>query len=217
MLENADEKIRRYREIKLEIGRLKNEADIIEGEFLKAMESDLEDTKYKSVSYSDKKGNKVTATEANILKIIYPAYLKKLFGEAYKDVVQEETSYKLSAPASRMLAALYNREYLSGGSVEQLVGTLGVDDKSEKALLKKLKGKNFETDVKNLMKLGGLSEEEAKENAYLVSEICVWQDFMRLLRLNGEPAESDIEEALRWIDGAVTVEQTAKIKFDIAG
>ena len=115
-----------------------------------------------------------------------------------------------------MLTAIYSGEYLRGGTVEELVGTLGLDDKTEKALLKKLKGKSFDTDVKNLMKLGGLSEEDAKENAYLVSEICAWEEFMKLLKLNGKDTEQDIAEALRWVDGAVTVEQTAKIKITLA-
>lgn len=216
MLDNADERIRRYKEIKQEIAELKSEADGIEAEFLKAMESDLEDTKYKSVSYSDGEGNKVTATEAESLKVVYPTFLKNIFGAAYKDVVTEETSYKVSAGAARMLTALFNREYVRDSSVEELVGTLGIDDKSEKTLLKKLKGKKFDTDVKNLMKFAGLDEASAKENAYLVSEICVWNEFMRLMELNGTTSAEDISKALTWIDGAVTVEQTAKIKIDIA-
>lgn len=216
MLDNADERIRRYKDIKQEIAELKSEADGIEAEFLKAMESDLEDTKYKSVSYSDGEGNKVTATEAESLKVVYPTFLKNIFGAAYKDVVTEETSYKVSAGAARMLTALFNREYVRDSSVEELVGTLGLDDKSEKTLLKKLKGKKFDTDVKNLMKFAGLDEASAKENAYLVSEICVWNEFMRLMELNGTTSAEDISKALTWIDGAVTVEQTAKIKIDIA-
>jgi hypothetical protein len=143
MLNNADEKIMRYKEIKQKIAELKSEADSIEAEFLKAMEGDLEDTKYKSVSYSDSEGNKVTATAADSLKVVYPTYLKNIFGAAYKDVVTEETSYKISAGATRMLTVLYNREYIRDSSVGELIGTLGLDDKSEKALLKKLKGKNF--------------------------------------------------------------------------
>jgi hypothetical protein len=115
-----------------------------------------------------------------------------------------------------MLTALYNREYIRDSSVGELIGTLGLDDKSEKALLKKLKGKNFDTDMKNLVKLGGLDETSAKENAYLVSEISVWDEFMKLMELSGKTSEGDIAKALHWIDGAVTVEQTAKIKIDIA-
>lgn len=216
MLKNADERIRRYGEIKAKMAELKLEADMIEAEFLKDMEDDLKDSKYKSVEYSDGNGNRVTLTEADSLKIVYPSYLEHIFGTAYDDVVSTEVKYKLNAGANRMLTAIYNGEYLRGGTVGELVGTLGLDDKTEKALLKKLKGKSFDTDVKNLVKLGGLTEEDAKENAYLVSEICAWEEFMKLLKLNGKDTEQDIVEALRWVDGAVTVEQTAKIKITLA-
>ena len=216
MLKNADERIKRYKEIKEQMAELKSEADSIEAEFLKAMEGDLEDTKYKSVSYSDGEGNKVTATEADSLKVIYPSQLPKIFGDAYKDVVTEVTTYKINAGATRILTAIYNGEYLKGSSIEELIGTLGLEDKAAKALLKKLKGKTFDTDVRNLMKLGGLSEEQAKENAYLVSEIAVWSEFMKLMELRGTTSDQDIAEILGYIDSAVTVEQTAKIKIDIA-
>lgn len=213
MLEGADEKIRRYKEIKLKMAALKTEADSIEADFLKALTDELEDTKYKSVSWADGEGNKVSATDAASLKIVYPAFLKKIFGEAYKDVVTEETTYKVSAGASRMLTALYSREFIRDGDLEQLIDTLKLDEKSAKTLMKKLKGKRFDTDVKNLMHIGGLSEEEAKENAYLAAEIAVWNDFMKLMEL--QPGV-DIDKALEWIDGAVIVEHTPKIRIDIA-
>ena len=38
---------------------------------------------------------------------------------------------------------------------------------------------------------------------------------MRLMEINQRTSESDIAEALKWIDGAITVDQTAKIKIDI--
>ncbi|MBR1740251.1 MAG: hypothetical protein IJ737_08155 [Ruminococcus sp.] len=212
MLEGADEKIRRYKEIKLEMEALKTEAGSIEADFLRAMSADLEDTKYKSVSWTDSEGNKVTATDAASLKIVYPTFLKKIFGEAYKDVVTEETTYKVSAGAARMLTALYSREFIRDSDLGSLIDTLGLDGKSAKALLKKLKGKRFETDVKTLMTVAGLDEDEAKENAYLAAEIVVWNDFMKLMELS----KADIDQALEWIDGAITVEHTPKIRIDIA-
>lgn len=46
MLDDANDKIARYAEIKTEIIKLKSEAESIEAELLKAMTADLEDTKY---------------------------------------------------------------------------------------------------------------------------------------------------------------------------
>lgn len=213
MLDNENNKIARYAQIKAEITKLKSEAESIEAELLKAMTADLEDTKYKSVYYTDDSGNTVTATRADNLKLVYPSYLRKIFGAAYGDVITEETTYKLSAAAKRLLTALYKQDYVRDGSLEELIGSLQLDDNSAKALSKKLKGKNFETDVNNLIKIAGLEEGVAKENAYLAAEIAVWTEFMRLMELNGTTSDADIAKALTWIDGAVTVEETPKISI----
>ena len=92
--------------IKKQIAKLKSEADVIEAKLLKQFEIDVEDTKYKTVSYCGD-NSKVTATYADNVKLVYPSFLKKIFGEAYSDVVIEETTYKLSAHSKRILAALY--------------------------------------------------------------------------------------------------------------
>ncbi|WP_124100904.1 hypothetical protein [Ruminococcus sp. Marseille-P6503] len=211
MLNNANGKIARYIQIKEKISELKSEAESIEAELLKEMTVDLEDTKYKSVYYADDSGNTVTATRSDNLKLVYPSFLRNIFGKAYADVVTEETTYKLSAAAKRLLIALHKQDYVRGGSLEELIGSLQLDDKSAKALHKKLKGKNFDTDVKNLIKIAGLDEDKAKKNAYLAAEIAAWTEFMRLMELNGTTSDADIAKALTWIDGAVTVEETPKI------
>lgn len=212
------EKITRLVEIKNEIADLKAESESIEAEFLKTSESDLADTKLKTVSYADDKGNKVTATMSDNVKLVYPSFLKNIFGEAYKDVVTEETSYKLSAPAKRLLGALWKKEFCED-TLDNVINKLSCDEKSKKALAKKLKGAKFETDKKNLIKLAGLSESDASDTAYLVSEIVAWESFMRLLKLNHRAdniTKDTIKEALTYIDGAVIVEETPKITVDVA-
>jgi len=211
---NLSEKVQRYAEIKAEISELKSEADSIEADILKASEADLEDTKFKSAVYSDISGNTITVTNADSVKLIYPAMLKEIFGKAYSDVVKEEITYKLSEPAKRLLSAVYNKEYIKDGSVEQILDGMKLDDKSRKALEKKLKGANYSNDVKNLMKLGGLDERSAQENAYLIAEAVAWQNFKRLLTLNHEMITDDIvDRAVDMIDSAITVERTPKTAF----
>lgn len=211
---NLSEKVQRYAEIKAEISELKSEADSIEADILKASEADLEDTKFKSAVYSDISGNTITVTNADSVKLIYPAMLKEIFGKAYSDVVKEEITYKLSEPAKRLLSAVYNKEYIKDGSVEQILDGMKLDDKSRKTLEKKLKGANYSNDVKNLMKLGGLDERSAQENAYLVSEAVAWQNFVKLLTLNNEQLTDEVvERAVDMIDSAVVVERTPKTKF----
>lgn len=211
---NLSEKVKRYAEIKSKIAELKSEADGIEADILKASEADLRDTKFKSAVYSDNAGNTITVTNADSVKLIYPSMLRKIFGSAYGDVVKEEVKYTLSEPAKRLMSAIYNKEFIKGGSVEQILDSMQLDDKTYKALQKKLRGVNYDTDVKNLMKLGGLDEKAARENAYLVSEAVAWQNFMKLLTLNNEILTDDIiDRAVDMIDSAITVERTPKTAF----
>lgn len=214
---NLADKVQRYAEIKAEQEQLKAEMDDIEADILKAAETDLKDTKFKTVSYADNNGNVITATNADNVKLIYPSMLKVIFGKAYPDVVKEEITYKISAPAKRLLAAIYNGEYIKNGSVDEILKCLNLDDKSFNALKKKLKGANYDTDVKNLIKFAGIGETEAKENAYLVAEAIAWQDFKHLLLLNNRDFDDDIiKSAVDTIDSAVTVEQIPKITFTAA-
>ena len=214
---NLADKVQRYAEIKAEQEQLKAEMDDIEADILKAAETDLKDTKFKTVSYADNNGNVITATNADNVKLIYPSMLKVIFGKAYPDVVKEEITYKVSAPAKRLLAAIYNGEYIKNGSVDEILKCLNLDDKSFNALKKKLKGANYDTDVKNLIKFAGIGETEAKENAYLVAEAIAWQDFKHLLLLNNRGFDDDvIKSAVDTIDSAVTVEQIPKITFTAA-
>lgn len=209
-------KITRLAEIKEEISTLKTEADEIEAYFMNASESDLADTKYKSVSYSDESGNIATITLADNVKLIYPSFLKKIFGKAYGDVVNEEVKHSLSAPAKRLLAALYKKDYITNVTLNELLLSLDVDDNSKKTLSKKIKGVNFDRDVKNFIS-AGLTEKEAKENAYLSAEIVTWENFQKLLKLNyseDEINETLVKTVLDYIDGAITVEQTPKVAVD---
>lgn len=214
---NLADKVGRYAEIKLEMEELKSEMDGIEADILKAAETDLKDTKFKTMSYADNNGNVITATNSDNVKLIYPSMLKVIFGKAYSDVVKEEVTYKLSASAKRLLAAIYNGEYIKDGSVDEILKDLNLDDKSFNALKKKLKGANYDTDVKNLIKFAGLDENEAKENAYLIAEAIAWQNFRHLLMLNNNNFNDEIvKSAVDTIDSAVTVEQIPKITFTAA-
>lgn len=53
----------------------------------------------------------------------------------------------------------------------------GVSDDERKQLVKKCKGINYDKDVNNILKFTNISEDDAREYAYLISEAAVWQDF----------------------------------------
>ncbi len=85
------------------------------------------------------------------------------------------------------------------------------DDKTRRVLYKRVKGKNFDGDKNNLMKLAGLDESKASDFAYMLSEAAAWQEFERLLSASGGVSDERIAEVLEYINTAVTVEETPKI------
>lgn len=208
--QEISQKIDRMAEIKRQMAELKSESDVIEAELLKQFEADVENTKYRTVKYSGTNA-KVSAAYADSVKLIYPSVLKTILGTAYNDLVTEETSYKLSAGAKRLLAALYKNEYMRDTTVEACLSRIAADDKTLKVMLKRIKGKNFEGDKNNLIKLANLSEEVASDYAYLISEVAAWQEFEKLLSVSGDVTEERITEVLGNINAAITVEETPKI------
>lgn len=198
--------------IKASMSRLKERKEKIEAEIIKQCSLDLENTKYKSVRY---KGSysELVAVNAESLKVVYNAFLPTVFGKAYKDAVTEKTEYSLSAPAKRMLIGLYKGNFIRATVKEVIDQMAGVTDDARKQLLKKCKGINYDKDVENIRKFTDLSEEDAREYAYLIAEAAVWQDFCNLLALNGISDESEIDEILLKIQSAFVVEDSTKISL----
>jgi hypothetical protein len=205
------EKIDRLSEINEQITKLKNEKTTIEAEITKHCEADLENTKLKSQRYVGETAE-LTATNAESLKITYASFLPAIFGAAYKDVVTESTTYKLSAYATRMLVGLWKGDFVkcSVSDVINQIPNVMPDDR--KQLLKKCKGKNYTKDVDNLMKFSGMSYENASEWAYMISEAEIWQSFLKILELNGVSAadETAVDEILTKIQAAFVVEDSTK-------
>ena len=88
----------------------------------------------------------------------------------------------------------------------------GVTDDERKQLAKKCKGINYDKDVHNILKFTNLSEDDAREYAYLISEAAVWQDFKNLLTVNGMD-ESHIDDILMKIQSSFVVEDSTKISL----
>lgn len=205
-------KVDRLIQIKGEMEKLKTEQDEIEGFFLKLCDDDLKNTKLKTVAYSGTSTNRVTATMSENLKQVYPSFFREIFGSAYSDAVTEETKYKLSAPASRMLVNLWQKSYTEM-TVEQVIRQLPCDDAVKTALGKKLKGANFKTDVKNLIAIAGFSKTDAEQYAYFVSEAATWESFLQLAKVN-KRSDADMKEMLDTINSAIVVEETPKIQAE---
>lgn len=197
--------------IKADMSKLKERKDKLEAEIIMQCTSDLENTKYKSIHYSGGTCD-LTAVTAESLKITYNTFLPLIFGKAYKDAVTEKTEYSLSAPAKRMLIGLWKGNYVKCTVIEVIEQMKGVSDEERKQLAKKCKGINYDKDVSNIMKFTSLSEDDAKEYAYLISEAKVWQDFKNMLILNGTN-ENEIDDILMKIQSAFVVEDSTKISL----
>lgn len=198
--------------IKADMGKLKERKDKLEAEIIKQCSADLENTKYKSIRYEGDVFD-LTAVTAESLKVIYNSFLPTIFGKAYEDAVTEKTDYTLSAPAKRMLIGLYKGNFIRATVKEVIDQMAGVTDEERKQLLKKCKGINYDKDVDNIRKFTELSEDDAKEYAYLITEAAVWQDFCNLLTLNGITDETQINDILMKIQSAFVVEDSTKISL----
>lgn len=206
------EKVDRLVAVKQAIEHLKQEQSKLEGELLLQGQKDLRDTKFKTVSYSGNTG-RASVTMAESLKLIYPSFLREVFGMAYQDAITEETKYKVSAPAARMLTGLWQGNY-TRMTVSQVIDQIPTDGNTKKALCKKLKGANYAKDKQNLMAIGGFDEGTAESYAYFVAEAAVWESFQRVLAAN-HIDDTGAEHVLDQITGACIVEETPKVVVEI--
>lgn len=205
-------KIDELAKIKADMAKLKERKDKIEAEIIMQCSTDLENTKYKSIHYEGT-DNELTAINSESLKVTYHSFLPIVFGKAYSDAVTETTSYKLSAPATRMIIGIWKGNYIRTTVKEVIDQMQGVDEDERKQLLKKCKGINFDKDVANILKFTSLSEADAKDYAYLIAEAAVWQDFCNLLNLNQIKDEAVIDDILLKIQSAFVVEDGTKISL----
>lgn len=206
----------RMSQIKESMAELKCEYDLAEAEILKQFSEDIENTKLKKIRYSGV-NSCVDATMADKVSLTYPSVLKTIFGTAYTDMVTEKVTCELKAPAKRMLAAIYNREVIKDMTLSDAIASLPCTEQAKKVLAKKIKGVKFETDCKNLIKIGELNQDDAESYAYFISEIVNWEQFLSLLKINNITSEEMINDIIKDIDSSVVAEKTPKISITQLG
>jgi len=202
--------------LKTQADYIKKQISELEAFFLKQAEKDLKDTKIKTVTYRGDSGMSVSATMAATVKMEHPTLLKEAFGkEVYAELVKERPVYDFSSTAKRVLAGLFLRNYTKE-TLKSVLRQTGADDKTLKALEKKVKGKNFKKDTEFLKSIAGLDTQEAQYFAYFASEALVWDEFIRLMKAKGDYTQADIEKCLKIIDSAIIVEETPKITVNVS-
>lgn len=213
MLNSAEysDKVRELADVNAGLAKLKAKKSELEAWFAVIGNEALKDSKSKSISYNDGSGSSVVYTEAQKLTLESPGYLKKLLGDVFPDFIEEknEPTYKVkSAAVERMLIGLYTGDYTKAKPSE-VIAQLPCSAEQKAVLSKKLRGANFETDVKNLKEVGGFSDRDASDYAYLFAEAVVYDTFIKLMKLSGN--EDNADEYIKNISVAVSVEDTTKI------
>ncbi len=213
MLNSAEysEKVRELADTNADLAKLKAKKSELEAWFAVIGNEALKDSKNKSISYNDGSGSSVIYTQAQKLTLESPGYLKKLLGDVFPDFIEEknEPIYKVkSAAVERMLIGLYTGDYTKAKPSE-VIAQLPCSAEQKALLTKKLKGANFETDVKNLKEIGGFSESDASDYAYLFAEAVVYDTFFKLMKLSGN--EDNADEYIKEISVEMSVDDTTKI------
>lgn len=210
--------IDRMADIKQEIKSLNAEYDTLQAQLQLKAEADLTDTKNKSVQYSGNDGNTASVTIADSISVIAGELLPAIFGSVYPSMVKQEVKYTLKAPAKRILSAIWHREYCEG-SISEIVNGLECDDKAKKVLLKKLKGIDFDKDKKTLVDVAQLSDEEASDTAYLISEAAAWENICAFVKVNndGEISDEILNDIITKVNAAVNVSRSMKTEISFGG
>ena len=141
----------------------------------------------KSVYFKGTAGNGVTVTRTKAVKLLSTAnekFLKDIFGTTYESMVEPKKEYKLSSEAKRILSALVTKEYFQVETPAAVVTLLDQPEEVKSAIAKKIKGKSFDTDFKNITAFG-VDEQEASDVAYLFAQALAFGEISEVLVANG--------------------------------
>ena len=177
------EKVDRLADLTRQAAAVKAEMEQLKADFEKQAMEDLKDTKNKSVEYWGTAGARVTVGNAESVKPVSMKMVKQLLGEVYPDFVKEDTTYKMTDPCKRLMALMFLGNYTEG-SLEETIRAITADEKTQRTLKKKLKGR-YEKDTRTLIQAAGLKEQEASDWAYLVSEVIGWEWMVQILHAGG--------------------------------
>lgn len=204
------EKVDRLVELNRQMAEIKSEAESIKAWFEKEATEDLKDTKAKTVEYWGNGNSRVVVGNSETVKPVSMTMVKKLLGDVFGDFVKEETSYTMTASAKRLFTMMFLGNYTEG-SLDEAIKAISTDEKIQRTLRKKLKGK-YEKDTVTLMKTAGLPEKDASDWAYLTTEIMGWEWMLQILKAadwQGTP-----QEAVEVIKAAIIVDEGIKVTVE---
>lgn len=204
------EKVDRLAELNRQMAAIRTEAEQIKAWFEKQAVEDLRDTKNKTVEYWGNGSSRVVVGSSETVKPVSMTMVKKLMGEVFGDFVKEDVSYTMTAPAKRLFAMMYLGNYTEG-SLDATIRAITGDEKIQRILKKKLKGK-YEKDTETLMQTAGLTRDQASDWAYLTAEIINWEWMLQILKAAGWTGTP--EDAVEIIRSAVIVDEGIKVTVE---
>lgn len=190
---------------------IKERMETLKAHFEKRAVEDLKDTKAKSVSYWGSGNCRVVVQTSETVKPVSVTMIQRVLGNVAQDFVKEEVTTKLTEPCKRLLGMVFQGNYTEG-SLDELIRAITDDVKIQATLKKRLKGR-WEKDTAALMKVAGLSEQEASEYAYLAAEVINWEWLAQVLKSAGWAGST--QEAIEVIRAAVIVDESIKVGFEI--
>lgn len=197
-------------ELTAQQGVIKAEIEQIKAWFEKLATDDLKDTKKKTIDYWGSNNSRVVVGNSETVKPVSMTMVRKLLGDVFGDFVKEDTAYKMTEPCKRLFAMMSLGNYTEG-SLDEAIRAVTDDENIQRTLKKKLKGK-YEKDVETLMKFAGLSEQEASDYAYLISEITNWEWMLQVLKSAGWAGTP--QEAIEVIRAAIIVDEGIKVTVE---
>lgn len=189
---------------------IRAESEKLKAEFEKQALEDLKDTKSKTVEYWGSAGARIVVGNAETVKPVSMKMVRELLGDLYPDFVKEETSYKMTEPCKRLMAMMFLGNYTEG-TLDETIRAITEDEKTQRTLKKKLKGK-YGRDARTLAQVAGLPEQEASDWAYLASEIIGWEWMVQILQAAGWKGTP--QEAVDLVRAAVIVDEGIKVTVE---
>ena len=200
-------KVDELAELTKQQSEIKAKVDSLKAWFETVAVDDLRDTKLKTAEYWGNGNAKVVVGNSETVKPISMTMIKKMLGDVFGDFVKEETTYKMTEPCKRLFSMMFMGHYTEG-SIDATIKAITADEKIQRTLKKKMKGK-YEKDAETLAKVAGLSEMEASDWAYLAAEIINWEWMIQILasaEWKGTP-----QEAIDMIRAAIIVDEGIKV------
>lgn len=189
----------------------KTEIEKLKGEFQKLGLSELADKKIKQIEYWGLNNSKVVVTESETLKVQLDCIIEEIFKKVVNGNIKIEPSYTYTEPFKRVLISICQGAYIDQ-SLADVIRQMSIeDDKTKKALAKKLKGK-WDKDVDTLKTLAGFEQSDAENWAYCIQEAINFEKITSLFRLAGyEYGTPEFEKVISTIKAAAIVEESVKV------